>query len=522
MNFQKTLLAATLAVVGFSANAAGVLVQQFGLKDTATSGSPDYIYQIGDNFYFKTTDASGTKYEYTPATEAELANYLTGPENVIRGGVLETTKGDANTQESPLELVDGNGYESVYNDVWESEINTDALQDTLTGTITNEKDGSEESMDGIVNIAPQDVVRQTVFNQVGAGIASFANTATGIQQQGTDVGSFVTQNTLIDGVWTNAQGSTLTSQGLGFYDLSAEDLTNVDFSYDSTTGTLTTKNVTQAETSKEDLLVEVRQDGDKRLVQIAGKDTFTVDANGKLTPYAGEFKGELIAGGAGKSVTNGSTETKTKTTYVGANQTIYGESSEKTVADGTVYTLGETNADGSGLKQEQVFYTGDKAQTVKKAQSLTSGIIAQDAAGENVYGLTVAKTETGKADQQTTVTAEGITTTGDVTFVDATTGTATSFKNTVSRLNSRVNEVEETAYRGIAIALAAQQQVPNIGAGQFAVFGGVGHYEGESAVALGLANVLENGRTSFSAAVGTAGNGEVGGRVGMAYVFGGK
>ena len=97
-----------------------------------------------------------------------------------------------------------------------------------------------------------------------------------------------------------------------------------------------------------------------------------------------------------------------------------------------------------------------------------------------------------------------------------------AFGSTASRLNKRINDVEETAYRGIAIALAAQQQIPNIGAGQFAVFGGVGHYEGESAGALGLAGVLADGRTSLSAALGAAGNGEVGGRVGLAYVFGGK
>ncbi|ALH96626.1 YadA-like family protein [Acinetobacter equi] len=84
-----------------------------------------------------------------------------------------------------------------------------------------------------------------------------------------------------------------------------------------------------------------------------------------------------------------------------------------------------------------------------------------------------------------------------------------------------MDEVEKTSYRGVAIALAAQQQIPNIGAGQFAVFGGAGHYKGESAGAVGIANVFADGRTSFSAAVGFAGCNEVGGRLGV-YVFGGK
>ena len=97
----------------------------------------------------------------------------------------------------------------------------------------------------------------------------------------------------------------------------------------------------------------------------------------------------------------------------------------------------------------------------------------------------------------------------------------TNLNTRADQLNSRISDVEKTAYRGVAIALAAQQQVPNIQPGQFAVFGGVGHYEGESAGALGVVGAI-NERTSLSAAFGIAGSNEVGGRVGVAYVFGGK
>ena len=90
-----------------------------------------------------------------------------------------------------------------------------------------------------------------------------------------------------------------------------------------------------------------------------------------------------------------------------------------------------------------------------------------------------------------------------------------------NQLNSRIDDVQQTAYRGVAIALAAQQQVPNIKPGQFAVFGGVGHYESESAVALGVVGAL-NDRLSMSAALGFASGSEIGGRVGLAYVFGGN
>ena len=68
----------------------------------------------------------------------------------------------------------------------------------------------------------------------------------------------------------------------------------------------------------------------------------------------------------------------------------------------------------------------------------------------------------------------------------------TGLSNNVSQLNRRVDDVKKASYR--AIALATQQQIPNIGAGQFAVIGGAGHYEGESAGAVGVASVFSDGR----------------------------
>ena len=91
----------------------------------------------------------------------------------------------------------------------------------------------------------------------------------------------------------------------------------------------------------------------------------------------------------------------------------------------------------------------------------------------------------------------------------------------VNQLNTRVDDVERTANRGVAIALAAQQAVPNIAPGQVAVFGGVGHYEGETAGSIGVVTSFTD-RISASGAFGFAGGSEFGGRVGVAYVFGGE
>ncbi|MFG0589302.1 YadA-like family protein [Acinetobacter sp. YQ_14] len=120
-------------------------------------------------------------------------------------------------------------------------------------------------------------------------------------------------------------------------------------------------------------------------------------------------------------------------------------------------------------------------------------------------------------DKATLASAKGYTDTRVATFDRS----INQLNNRVNQLNTRVDDVERTAYRGIAIALAAQQAVPSIQPGQVAVFGGVGHYEGETAGSIGVVTSFTD-RISASGALGFAGGNEFGGRVGVAYVFGGK
>lgn len=89
----------------------------------------------------------------------------------------------------------------------------------------------------------------------------------------------------------------------------------------------------------------------------------------------------------------------------------------------------------------------------------------------------------------------------------------------VDQAGRRLDDIEKSAYRGVAIALAAQQAVPNIGSGQVALFAGVGHYEGETAGSVGVVTSFISNRISLSGAVGFAGGNEVGGRVGLSYSF---
>ena len=89
----------------------------------------------------------------------------------------------------------------------------------------------------------------------------------------------------------------------------------------------------------------------------------------------------------------------------------------------------------------------------------------------------------------------------------------------INHAAKRLNDFEKNAYRGVAIALAAQQAVPNIRSGQVALFAGVGHFEGETAGSLGLVTSLLSNRISISGSVGYAGGDEVGSRVGLSYSF---
>uniref|UniRef100_UPI003709550C YadA-like family protein n=1 Tax=Acinetobacter ursingii TaxID=108980 RepID=UPI003709550C len=85
----------------------------------------------------------------------------------------------------------------------------------------------------------------------------------------------------------------------------------------------------------------------------------------------------------------------------------------------------------------------------------------------------------------------------------------------IDQASRRLDDIEKNAYRCVAIALAAQQAVPNIRPGQIAVFAGGGHYEGETAGSVGIATSFISNRISLSG----AGGNEVGSRIGLTYLW---
>ncbi|MCH4247070.1 MAG: YadA C-terminal domain-containing protein [Acinetobacter populi] len=315
-----------------------------------------------------------------------------------------------------------------------------------------------------------------------------------------------------------------------------------------------------------------------------GNDYYTA-SNGTLTAFTGDTSSANLtqyAAGVADKYTNGVTTKSVDTAFVGNTNVTYGESVSTQQNAGTI-KLGST--DPNWVQDAGDTYTvGAAGDVVETSKSVVTGIIDTNETTGNTYGLEATTTKDGIVTDKTTITAAGISTTGTInasdyqvngvsiteslnnavtqaqdaangvkeaaitqsnTYTDTreasirtdyaaadaktlteanayTDAAVSSFQSNVNRISKKLDDVEKTAYRGVAIALAAQQQVPNIKPGQFAVFGGVGHYEGESAGALGLVSALADGRTSISAALGVAGSGEVGGRVGVAYVFGGN
>ena len=258
--------------------------------------------------------------------------------------------------------------------------------------------------------------------------------------------------------------------------------------------------------------------------------------------------GLLASGDVKQSIKTEETETLAQTGKSTVSITRGVEAVDRTDSSYTDAQYGSetvTAADGlTTTVAKKVVTEADKLAIVDSTtQTRTETKVAADKSStsntatrvDSVNGIVVSATKTqtdaaGKAtttESKTTIDANSVTTNhvvaeritlqggkdlqGEITRIDS----------RVNQLNSRVDDVQKTAYRGIAIALAAQQAVPNIAPGQVAVFGGVGHYEGETAGSIGVVTSFTD-RISASGAFGFAGGNEFGGRVGVAYVFGGK
>ena len=609
MKFQKTFLAASLAIAAVSANAAWVNPAQnltsltsadaaapvIGVEHLSTITTTDTSIDLGSGavdaglglagvekkfeiFNYKTFSNAdvislkdlatgeivGTYYRPTTSSNATLVEYQGSDidyATLSKGGQLKTTDSDETTEGEELKVINSEhviyGYQGTTirdgAELTGDLITPDGVQAPFTGTLPNRPNSENIKyvQNGIIgNTGPKDAEGHAldVSKNIYGVSAKDGNNITVLTGNGIALGDLSNGGQLFE------DGSVVTANGVLIGNPTAQKtLKSREYNIDGKTYVKTYND-------------DPGQDVAPTYYEVVGQQLVTVDGTALEPKFAALTPDRT---GTAISTTGNYLTSLTKNTVTNKNVTY---SEEAKISTLTQTSAGITNSTADG--DTVVTNVTNPVELSSVKQSVATGVIGENAEG-NIYGLTVSKErkEGGAvvSSDATTITADGITTTGTITagdvivggvsFSDAVgglkevnaqvdqtledfrgtitetvaevkgeiqkelvefKGTATALTGRVDQLNNRINSVKETAYSGVAIALAAQQQVPNIGAGQLAVFGGVGHYEGESAGALGLVGVLADGRTSLSAALGVAGSGDVGGRAGVSYVFGAK
>ena len=572
MKFQKTLLAAALAVVGFGAQAATEANvtkyvangTEYLVVDEIVSGKGDSLLEV--NQWYKITNGQITKTEEPKGDLQKVAAGMVKYESKGNGTSTSATTEDKN---SFKDNVKQNDYWSVVTESTTSSTAGKESDFTLKGQLVNATENGNtsnvhESFDvlyegKVIGETNTSVIHAKKDIQVGnlTQVATGSNTD-GLAKYDFSIVKNNAQGSLATIKELNSQNTSVaavTGNGLAVLNVPNDPKAIVDLEKGTVTFTKSSGDVVKEKnislTSYEagtDEVIKVGTGADAKYY-LASKDALN-EKNTVLTEYKGDTSKLKQTGyGLADKESGGKTVTSTNTGLVSHQNVTYGESVTQQDNAG-IFTIASTDPDKATEISGGSYTIDTTVSKTTSSKNVVTGIIAEDEKGNKTYGLQATNVVDNKVTGQTTITADGISTTGDVTIfagsdkqttvgsfvesaaaaVEAKVGAALEqvdvrlqeFNSTASRLNQRISDVEETAYRGVAIALAAQQQIPNIGAGQTAVFGGVGHYEGESAAALGLATVLADGRTSFSGALGVAGDGEIGGRVGVAYVFGGK
>lgn len=510
-----------------------------------------------DVFKYKTLDGT-TVYQFVnPKTNEKIQGYYvrdalgnltqyTGSSTIDvntlqKGGQISGTTGSQLT--TGYENRQVNGERIIYGYQGGTAINAGTVEGTI---VAPEGSSTEEYLTGTLG---QNQTASMDIRYVQSGI--LANTGTGPV---TDPSKNIYGISARD----NNNLVMMTGNGIALADLSNKGVLQTDGSIINRT--LVKSNVSGTQKTREydvngKRVLEVYNDDEGR--ELASKYYEIVDNGTELVEYTGTTptSGTHIKTGTAQYDEGLFEIAKVHNTVTNKNVT-YSESvmtTEQTRVQAGITTPGSSTTD--------VDTTFDQSNpTVKIEQSVSTGVIGKNADQTNKYGLEVTRTEAGKDDQKTTITADGIKTTGIIdaadyqingvsivdnikTSVDSAVAdasdaidqkivevdqrltefnaSAAKINSRVDQLNNRIDDVEKTAYRGVAIALAAQQQIPNIQPGQFAVFGGVGHYEGETAGSIGVVTSFTD-RISASGAFGFASGNEFGGRVGVAYVFGGK
>ncbi|MBF0659020.1 YadA-like family protein [Psychrobacter sp. NG25] len=193
-----------------------------------------------------------------------------------------------------------------------------------------------------------------------------------------------------------------------------------------------------------------------------------------------------------------------------------GANINKSVGDGSVlsFTGGNnitTTAEGSSIKFDLNGNISVDSVTVGTTVINSSGISMQDGPSMTALGLYA-------GNQRITGVADGVEATDAVNYSQLS-ELDSRLNNNMSDLGYKIGEVEENANAGISAAMAMSSLPQAYIAGKSMISGGVGTYNGESAVAVGFSKLSNDGRwvMKINGTADTQGN--AGGAIGAGFHF---
>ncbi|PKH81981.1 YadA-like family protein [Psychrobacter sp. 4Bb] len=219
------------------------------------------------------------------------------------------------------------------------------------------------------------------------------------------------------------------------------------------------------------------------------------------------------------NITTNTTNIKTNTDKLDAGLNFGADSGaniNKPIGDGSVlsFTGGNnitTTADGSSIKFDLNGNISVDSVTVGTTIINSEGISMQDGPSMTSQGLYA-------GNQRMTGVADGVEATDAVNYSQLS-ALDSRLNNNMSDLGYKIDEVEDDANAGISAAMAMSAMPQAYIAGKSLIGGGVGTYNGESAVAIGFSKLSNDGRWVIKVNGSADTQGNVGGAVGAGFHF---
>ena len=219
------------------------------------------------------------------------------------------------------------------------------------------------------------------------------------------------------------------------------------------------------------------------------------------------------------NITTNTTNIKTNTDRLDAGLNFGADSGatiNKPVGDESVlsFTGGNnitTTAEGSSIKFDLNGNISVDSVTAGNTVINSSGITMQDGPSMTAQGLYA-------GNQRMTGVADGVEATDAVNYSQLS-ALDSRLNNNMSDLGYKIDEVEDDANAGISAAMAMSAMPQAYIAGKSLIGGGVGTYNGESAVAIGFSKLSNDGRWVIKVNGTADTQGNVGGAVGAGFHF---